>query len=75
MWFREIARRLHDSRGLGGREFGEGQREGVAGSSRVAATCIFLEHETLRASGGNVCLENVPRLPDRHLCTSVNFGA
>ena len=40
-----------------------------SGNSYVAWTCIFFGHghETLRASRGNVCLENVPRLPERHL--------
>lgn len=35
----------------------------------VRGTCIFFGHgrKTLRASEGNVCLEDVPRLPERHL--------
>lgn len=49
----------------------EGRRRGWwNGTTRASfGTCIFFGHgrKTLRASEGNVCLEDVPRLPERHL--------
>lgn len=48
----------------------EGRRRGGRGKERYSfGTCIFFGHghKTLRASEGNVCLEDVPRLPERHL--------
>lgn len=60
--FSEIAPRPSDSRGLKGEE---------------RYSCIFFGHghETLRASEGNVCLEDVPRLPERHLREPGFLGA